>query len=384
MGIGKALADIAVVLIAVSLLFTPMGHSVLNYVVDPPGKYPQEAQYTMDRNIAVTLPYEGMTYSVTIPQVEDYVVDGITLQKVNSQQTLNNHEQFSKHGLDWIRWNGSGTGTHTVTISYDVECYSYVWDIDETNSLSVEYIQQNLDGALSELKPYLLAEDGNGSEWIPNVNGWINGYVIYTGGEVKALADKIVGEETNVYEILKLIYEWIDRNIRYQEYGGIPQTALQLLQSKRGDCDDQSVLFCSLARAAGVPAWLEMGALYSSHKDTWVNHVWAQVYVPTTEGGSKATVDVVNDVFLAHTSRMFHLATDTGSGDFLNTYYNMYHYTYRISGSSIDTSDSYDSHTVNDSQTILQLPQPFQKLELPSLFEFSNIRMKNELLTCYM
>ena len=373
MGAGKAVAGIAAILVVASLLFTPVGHSFLDYVFDPSAKYPENAQYTMDRNISVTLPNEGMTYSVTIPKATDYVVDGITLQKVNSQSSVN-HQEFSEYGIDWIRWNGTGLGTYISTISYDVECYTHVWDIDESNSLNVDYIQQNLNGSLSSMKPYLISDSGDGSEWIPAVSGWNKGYVIYTGGEVKELADKIVGDETNVYMILKLIYEWIDDNISYKEYGGIPQTALQLLNSKRGDCDDQSVLFCSLARAAGVPAWLEMGALYNTSKGTWINHVWAQAYIPTTEGGSKVTIDVVNDNFLAHTSRLFHLATDIGDGDFLNMYYNMYHYTYKIQGSKITTSDSYKTHDVNDSNNTLTISKPSRGFDFPSFFSMSDMQ----------
>ena len=368
MGAGKAVAGIAAIIIVASLLFTPVGHSFLDYVFEGSARYPEDSHYEMDRNVSVTLPNEGMTYSVTIPKATDYVVDGITLQKINSQSSLNSYEEFSDYGIDWIRWNGAGVGTFTSNISYDVDCYSHVWDIDESNSLNVDYIQQNLNGSLSSMKSYLISESGDGSEWIPTITGWNNGYVIYTGGEIRELADEVVGSETNVYSILKLIYLWIDDNISYKEYGGIPQTALQLLHSKRGDCDDQSVLFCSLARAAGVPAWLEMGALYNTSKGTWINHVWTQAYIPTTEGGSKVTIDVVNNNFLVHTSRLFHLATDIGDGDFLNMYYNMYHYTYKIQGSKITTSDSYKTHDVIDSKNFLTISRPHQGFDFPTIF----------------
>lgn len=376
MGAGKAVAGIAAIIVVASLLFTPVGHSFLDYVFESSAKYPEEVQYKMDRDISVTLPNEGMTYTVTIPKATDYVVDGITLQKIRSQSSADNHLEFSEYGIDWIRWSGSGVGTFTSTISYDVESYSYVWDIDESDSLTTDYIQQNLNGSLSNMKAYLISESGDGSEWIPAVSGWNKGYVIYTGGEIKELADKIVGDETNVYLILKLIYEWIDDNITYKEYSGIPQTALQLLHSKRGDCDDQSVLFCSLARAAGVPAWLEMGALYNTSKGTFINHVWAQAYIPTAEGGSKVTIDVVNDNFLTHTSRLFHLATDTGEGDFLNMYYNMYHYTYKIQGSKITTSDNYETYEVNDSKEILTISKPFPEFDFPSFFSVASMQSK--------
>ena len=61
-----------------------------------------------------------------------------------------------------------------------------------------------------------------------------------------------MGNETNSYQVLKSIYDWMTVNIRYPtgSTGGEPQSAVQTLLTKVGDCDDQSILFCSLARAA--------------------------------------------------------------------------------------------------------------------------------------
>lgn len=373
MGVGKAIIGIAAVVLALSLFFTPIGHGVLNSVFDPVSKYPENSQYEMDRNISIDLLNNGMSYSVCIPKAEDYIVDGITLQKVNQQESNLDYDLSNEYGMDWMTWNGEGKGNHTIIMSYDVETYSYIWNIDESNSLTVDYIKDNLDGDLSYLKQYLYSESGDGSEWIPKVSGWNKGYVIYTGDEIKALSEEIVGSETNVYSILKLIYDWIDHNISYQKYKGIPQTALELLQSRNGDCDDQSVLFCSLARAAGVPAWLEMGALYNAGEGTWINHVWVQAYIPTNDGGNHVTIDVVNDKFLAHTSRLLHLATDNGSGELLNKYYYMYHYNYIHSNSQIKTSDSYTTHAVNDSDEYLIINPLSKKINLPSIYDIYNI-----------
>ena len=376
MGVGKAIIGIVAVILALSLFFTPVGHSIINSVFDPVSKYPESSQYEMDRNISVNLLNNGMTYSVCIPKAEDYVVDGVTLQKVNWQNSNDRYDVSNEHGMEWITWNGEGKGNHSITMSYNVETFSYVWDINEHDSLTVDYIEDNLDGELSYLKSYLYSEDGNGSEWIPNASGWSKGYVIYAGGEIKSLSEEIVGDETNVYLILKKIYDWIDNNISYQKHMGIPQTSLELLQSRNGDCDDQSVLFCSLARAAGVPAWLEMGALYNTGEGTWVNHVWVQTYIPVDDGGHHVTIDIVNDKFLAHTSRLFHLATDNGSGELLNKYYYIYHYSSKYRNSQIDTSDSYSTSVVNDSDNRITINPLSKKMNLPSIYEISAVPLR--------
>jgi hypothetical protein len=122
-----------------------------------------------------------------------------------------------------------------------------------------------------------------------------------TSPYILATSQAIVGNETNVYQILKAIYDWMTINIDYPQVStsGEPQSARETLLTRVGDCDDQSILFCSLARAAGVPAWLQMGVLYVSAEGSWGGHGWLQAYVPLASGGGvNVTIDVVNKDFM--------------------------------------------------------------------------------------
>ncbi len=83
------------------------------------------------------------------------------------------------------------------------------------------------------------------------------------------------------------------------------------------------MLFCALARSAGVPAWLQLGAVYSPGSGDMGGHAWVQMFMPTEDGGTNVTIDIVNDRFLVWMPNLFCEYTDTGDADDLN---NAYHH----------------------------------------------------------
>ncbi|HMO25783.1 MAG TPA: hypothetical protein PKB10_05890, partial [Tepidisphaeraceae bacterium] len=59
---------------------------------------------------------------------------------------------------------------------------------------------------------------------------------------IRALAKQIVGDETNPLRKARLIFEWMDREIRWcneMEYGIMPSLPAKLLAERRGDCGVQ-------------------------------------------------------------------------------------------------------------------------------------------------
>ncbi|MBM3289026.1 MAG: transglutaminase domain-containing protein, partial [Candidatus Hydrogenedentes bacterium] len=70
------------------------------------------------------------------------------------------------------------------------------------------------------------------------------------------IADKareIVGAETDDWKKATLIYDWVHRSIKKNIVPSLP-TSLDVLNTMEGDCNEHTVLFTALARAAGVPA----------------------------------------------------------------------------------------------------------------------------------
>jgi len=152
------------------------------------------------------------------------------------------------------------------------------------------------------LKPHLLPSiNENYSGTLDDVPGNLRSLYCRDAGpwqvaseELRELAFKIKGNETNVLSLLKRFIRWIKSNINYEAQEA-PQYPLETLSVKVGDCDDQANLLIAFCRIVGIPAYLQIGCIYLPGRDFkathwdghWVLrltnvgwHGWAVVYVP--------------------------------------------------------------------------------------------------------
>jgi len=102
--------------------------------------------------------------------------------------------------------------------------------------------------------------------------------------EVLALAQEIVGDETNPYKKARLIYDYILDTLPYSNVPHGYLSAAKIPESDFvyntgfGDCGTQSMYFAALCRAVGVPARTPGGyQLVPGHAGT---HFWAEFYLP--------------------------------------------------------------------------------------------------------
>jgi len=90
---------------------------------------------------------------------------------------------------------------------------------------------------------------------------------------------EVVGDEHNPYIKVKKIYEWIDTNFPWasaREYSTISNIPEYVLANRHGDCGQVSLLFITMARAAGIPAkWQSGWMMHPGNKNL---HDWAEVY----------------------------------------------------------------------------------------------------------
>jgi len=78
------------------------------------------------------------------------------------------------------------------------------------------------------------------------------------------------------------IRAWINKNLEPDYSIGVPRSATDVLQRRRGVCRDYAVLFAAIARAAGVPTRLVGGMVYAEGKffyHAWVE-CWTGAWVP--------------------------------------------------------------------------------------------------------
>jgi hypothetical protein len=312
--VGKIIAIIVVVIIVIILLLNPGVQSVLKSIfIDPFQKsYPEYTTFTVERTL--TIEANGGTvfnYTLDLPVPEDMSENGNELQELIAISAQPNPAIDDRYSLDWMEWEGYGPvgqSIRTVTITYQMRISTFIWNIGTDEVGNISDIPSSLKSAYLD------------DEW----------RIIVNHPDILQRSEAIVGDRTNVKDALSAIYDWITGNIDYSYSSPtLPQTSVETLSSGRGDCDEQAILFCALARAAGIPAWLQLGVLYDPFLEAWGGHGWVQTHLPLGGGeGVNITIDTVNSDFLVWRPNRFADFTDDGNASHLNDYYFSFYCSY--------------------------------------------------------
>lgn len=89
-------------------------------------------------------------------------------------------------------------------------------------------------------------------------------------------ARTIIGNEKDALKATELIMSWVYSNVEKKPVISIP-SAIDVLVRKEGDCNEHAVLFIALARAAGIPARMVAGIVYSQGR--FYYHAWSEIYI---------------------------------------------------------------------------------------------------------
>ena len=92
---------------------------------------------------------------------------------------------------------------------------------------------------------------------------------------IVALSKKIIGEQRDLLEMTRLIYEWVFKNIKKVPMITMP-VATEVLSMRQGDCNEHAVLFTALSRSAGIPTRIASGLTYRN--GSFYYHAWPEVY----------------------------------------------------------------------------------------------------------
>ena len=101
-------------------------------------------------------------------------------------------------------------------------------------------------------------------------------YIQSADSKIKAQSLKITGEATSDRAKARAIYRWVYRNVTKEMTASMP-SALDVLHTRKGDCNEHTYLFVALARAAGLPAKVVVGLAY--HEGSFYYHAWPSVHV---------------------------------------------------------------------------------------------------------
>ncbi len=93
---------------------------------------------------------------------------------------------------------------------------------------------------------------------------------------IVSLAEDIIKDQTNPVDRARLVSDWVYAEVEKVPTITIP-SALEVLKSRRGDCNEHTALYTALARAAGVPTRIAVGVAHSD--GSFFYHAWPEIYV---------------------------------------------------------------------------------------------------------
>jgi Transglutaminase-like superfamily len=93
---------------------------------------------------------------------------------------------------------------------------------------------------------------------------------------IQARARQIIAGTHNPQRAAERLNTWVHDNLQKEITVSIP-SAVQVLTTERGDCNEHTILYVALARAVGLPARTAAGLVYSGRH--FYYHAWPEVYL---------------------------------------------------------------------------------------------------------
>ena len=309
-----------ILLLVVGILLAPQTQSLMNESLDywdemntPYYNIPESITINLIRNFTIYLENgKSAEYELILGKPENRPSwpqhDTNLWQEINQ---INVNPQFEENEVGRMKWSGQLKD-------------------DERAYVSVEY-----ELTVNTIRPELTIDDSGTIEDIPE------GYEIYLDDEwliepslpeIQDLASEMTnGTNGNVIHILRNIFDNISSEYIYQP-SSIPKSCPESMESGYGDCDDFAILFSSIARAAGIPTWLELGKIpaFIDNRDNcdlrdWGGHAWVNALVPLSDGTSTVvSIDLANSYFLWMPPYRISDWVDDGNGDNLYSYYYLF------------------------------------------------------------
>jgi hypothetical protein len=94
--------------------------------------------------------------------------------------------------------------------------------------------------------------------------------------EIVEAIKRIAGDDRDPVSVARKCLQWVYRNVEKKPVLSIP-SALEVLRTRAGDCNEHATLLTALLRAAEIPARLSIGLVYT--RDKFYYHAWTEAYL---------------------------------------------------------------------------------------------------------
>ncbi|VVB58370.1 Transglutaminase-like superfamily protein [Candidatus Anstonella stagnisolia] len=226
--------------------------------------------------------YNGTLYRGEVTFTEAYPNGAAYAISPDAKSGLSGISTIYKSGNRVLKWTlNNSKGSYPV-----VHGYFYI-DMNGTQDMHLlDAKEMTISDAASSQPDYLGIE-------IINDTGR-RAMIDPSNSEIKAIAGQIKNEtkSDDALTVAKAIFVWMKNNTVYhinKENASYTQSAIEVLRSRQGDCDELSFLYVSMCRAAGIPARFVKGFLVEKAPEEYAGHVWAEFY-----DGQWAPVELAN------------------------------------------------------------------------------------------
>lgn len=125
--------------------------------------------------------------------------------------------------------------------------------------------------------------------------------------EIRAEAEKMVARVTGTRARAERLTREVNALIEKKPTVSLP-SALEVLRTKVGDCNEHTALFVALARSIGIPARINVGVAYV--RGAFYYHAWPEVFIE--EGGGRGLWLPVDPTFNQFPADAMHLRLARG------------------------------------------------------------------------
>lgn len=201
---------------------------------------------------------------------------GFTLRKITAAQALEPVEPTEKANLIRtmaVKVRGVTPARDAVRMLVDIT------GIPANREIPLSDTQRRLDTGFEILQP--AAPAGPGTTLDPDQLAEAlasDAFITSDHEKIRKQAAEIIGDATEPWNKAVRINDWVYQNLDKVAVLSVP-SALEVLRTREGDCNEHTILFTALARAAGIPARVAIGLVWSDAIEAFGYHAWPEVYI---------------------------------------------------------------------------------------------------------